>query len=96
MAAALLYAERLPTTPWDQLLAIGVVVTAALVPIAVKIGSGIQEKRTDRLRAEFGPEYERLVQFHGDWRKAEAELARRSRDHRRGRGQESEHGSAHR
>jgi hypothetical protein len=93
MAAALLYAERLPTTPWDQLLAIGVVVTAALVPIAVKIGSGIQEKRTDRLRAEFGPEYERRVQFHGDWRKAEAELARRSRQRRRG-GRESEHGGA--
>jgi hypothetical protein len=53
--------------------------TAALIPIVVRVGSQLQERRTIALREEFGPEYERLVNHHGDWRKAESEMLKRRR-----------------
>jgi hypothetical protein len=75
----LLYAERLPTQPWDQLLAIGVLVSVAAVPVIVRVGSKLQKKRTNRLREAFGPDYEASVQKHGNWRRAESELLKRLR-----------------
>lgn len=81
--ATLLYQERLPAHPYDQLLAAGVLLTAFAIPLVVKLGSSMQQKQTQRLRAEFGPEYERAVNEHGDWRKAEAELRRRMRSQAR-------------
>src|SRR5205085_2691358 len=74
-----LYQERLPVHPWDLLLAAGVLVTAAIVPVIVRVGSRLQEQRTERLRAEFGSEYDDLVNHHGDWRKAESVMVRRRR-----------------
>ena len=57
----------------------GVLLSVAIVPLIVKAGSAWQKKRTDRLRAAFGPEYEECVNEHGDWRKAERVLLRRLR-----------------
>jgi hypothetical protein len=53
---------------------IGVLVALAVVVIAFVL---MQKRRTDELRGKFGPEYERLVQQHGDARHAESELAGR-------------------
>jgi len=53
---------------------IGVLVALAVVVIAFVL---MQKRRTDELRGKFGPEYERLVQQHGDARHAESELASR-------------------
>jgi hypothetical protein len=82
IAALILAGEVLDSHPWDILLAIGVIATLAVVPFAVWIGSRWQEARTERLRAQFGDEYDELVDHHGDWRLAEAEMVRRSREHR--------------
>lgn len=66
--------------PWDPLLATAILLAVAAVPIAVKIGLEIQQKRTRRLREEFGPGYDAAVREHGDWRKAEAALIRQRKD----------------
>lgn len=83
IAALILADEVLDSHPWDILLAIGVIATLAVVPLAVFIGTRWQESRTARLREEFGDEYDELVDHHGDWRRAEAEMVRRSRDRRK-------------
>ena len=77
LIAALLYQELLRSHPIDQLLALSILLAVGSIPLIVRVGSSIQRKRTQRLRAHFGPEYERCVNKHGDWRKAEAELLRK-------------------
>ncbi|HXU24177.1 MAG TPA: hypothetical protein VN697_09130 [Tepidiformaceae bacterium] len=74
--------EILHKWPWDTLLAIAVVGTVALVPIAVAIGSSYQRKRTEQLREEFGPDYDIALNEHGDWRLAERELMERRKKRR--------------
>ena len=58
----------------DPRIIIGVLVAVAVVVIAFVL---MQKRRTDELRAKFGPEYERLVRHHGDARHAESELSDR-------------------
>src|SRR5690349_20605135 len=58
----------------DPKILIGVLVALAVVAIAFVL---MQKRRTDELRAKFGPEYERLVRQHGDARHAESELSER-------------------
>jgi hypothetical protein len=54
------------------------IILAAVVLIAVAAAFYFaQARRSARLRDEFGPEYQRAVQEHGDRGKAEAELAAR-------------------
>ena len=58
----------------DPRIVVGVLVALAVVVIAFVL---TQKRRSDELRGKFGPEYERLVQQHGDARHAESELAER-------------------
>jgi hypothetical protein len=60
----------MPTWAWI-LIAVGVVVAAALVFVALAL------QRTKRLRERFGPEYDRTVEQRGGRREGEAELASR-------------------
>ena len=75
--------ELIDAKPWDPLLGGAIVVSVALVPLLVKLGQGIQRRRTERLRALFGHEYERTVARHGDRWLAERELRKRARDRSR-------------
>jgi hypothetical protein len=59
------------------LLAIVVVATVAFGAMA--LGRNSQSKRRRELRERFGPEYDHLLQQHGDPRRAEAELEARTR-----------------
>ena len=56
---------------------IGIVI-AVIVVVAVVVVASAGMRRA-RLRRQFGPEYDRLVEKHGSKRKAEAELAERER-----------------
>ena len=56
---------------------IGIVI-AVIVVVAVVVVA-LAGMRRARLRRQFGPEYDRLVEKHGSKRKAEAELAERER-----------------
>ena len=56
---------------------IGIVIVVIVVLAAVVVASG--ELRRARLRRQFGPEYDRLVQQLGSRKKADAELAARQR-----------------
>jgi hypothetical protein len=58
--------------------AIAVVVLALL---GFAMGYAVKRQRSQRLRARFGPEYDRTVEAVGDRRRAEQELA--AREHRR-------------
>jgi hypothetical protein len=60
----------MPTWAWI-LIAVGVVVAAVLVFVALAL------QRTKRLRERFGPEYNRTVEQRGGRREGEAELASR-------------------
>jgi hypothetical protein len=53
----------------------------AAVVLCVVVAVGVGRRRTARLREEFGPEYERTLQAHGDQYTAEAELRRRLHEH---------------
>jgi len=59
----------------DPRIVIGVLVAVAVVVVAFVLS---QKRRTDELRGKFGPEYERLVHEHGDPRRAESELTKRT------------------
>ncbi len=54
-----------------------IVVVALLVIAAVVVWAYTRRRRTEDLREQFGPEYERTVRASGDPRRAEAELAAR-------------------
>ena len=56
---------------------IGIVIAVIVVVAVIVVASA--EMRRARLRREFGPEYDRLVEKHGSRRKADAELAERER-----------------
>jgi hypothetical protein len=56
---------------------IGIVIAVIVVVAVVVVASA--EMRRARLRRQFGPEYDRLVEKHGSKRKADAELAERER-----------------
>ena len=56
---------------------IGIVIAVIVVVAAVVVASA--EMRRARLRRQFGPEYDRLVEKLGSKRKADAELAERQR-----------------
>jgi hypothetical protein len=56
---------------------IGIVIVVIVVVAAVVVAAG--EMRRARLRRQFGPEYDRLVQQQGSRKKADAELAARQR-----------------
>ena len=66
--------ELIDAKPWDPLLGASIVVAVAAVPLVVKIGIGMQRRRTERLRREFGDDYAATVVKHGNWRVAEREL----------------------
>src|SRR6266576_4912377 len=56
---------------------IGIVI-AVIVVVAVAVVASAEMRRA-RLRRQFGPEYDRLVEKHGSKKKADAELTERER-----------------
>ena len=56
------------------LVAIIVLVAAALIVAAIVV---MQRRKSEHLKQQFGPEYERTLQLHGNAAKAEAALAER-------------------
>ena len=54
-----------------------VILVIALIAIAISIVLYLRLRRSQVLRKDFGPEYERALDQYGDPRKAEAELAAR-------------------
>jgi len=56
-----------------------VVLIIAIAAIAVAAWMYLRTKQTQRLKSQFGPEYDRLVEERGDARRAEDELARREK-----------------
>lgn len=68
----------MPTWSWVVI----AVVAAVLVLLAVVVGASMmRQKRSERLKNQFGPEYERAVDSSGDQRAAEKELLARERKH---------------
>jgi FtsZ-interacting cell division protein ZipA len=58
------------------LIVAGIIVIAAVIVAAILIQ---RRRRTERLRSQFGPEYDRAVEAKGQRGKAEAELAEREK-----------------
>lgn len=56
-----------------------ILIVVAIAAVAFGVFTYIQKERTRRLRGQFGPEYDRLVQDRGDQRKAEDELLKRQK-----------------
>src|SRR5262245_38686314 len=54
-----------------------IIVVVAVVVLAAVAWMVMRQRRTERLRGRFGPEYDRLVEDNGGRRRAEAELDRR-------------------
>jgi hypothetical protein len=54
-----------------------IIVAAAVTAVALILY--VQKERTRRLRGQFGPEYDRMVDHEGNPRKAEEELAQRQK-----------------
>lgn len=54
-----------------------VIVVAAVLVIALVVGSVMRRRRTKALRGQFGPEYDRAITEAGDRRGAESDLASR-------------------
>jgi hypothetical protein len=69
--------EILDKKPWDPMLAAGVIVVVGLAPLVVTIGNRIQQKRTERLKEEFGPDYDDVLNEIGNRHKAEKLLQQR-------------------
>ena len=53
------------------------IAVAAAVLLALGLAAALMRRRTKRLRQQFGPEYERVLQRHGSRRQTDAELASR-------------------
>jgi hypothetical protein len=66
----------MPAWGW-VLIAIGILAVGALVA-----WQALARKRTERLRGQFGPEYDRAVESDKSKREAEGELAEREKRHR--------------
>src|SRR5690242_16384182 len=68
-------------TAWLVLVAVAVVVVVVAVVLYLqkqhRQQHHRQKRRSDGLHEQFGPEYERTVQQHGDQRRAESELEAR-------------------
>ena len=59
-----------------------VIVIAVVAVVAIVIGFQMaRRKRTERLRGQYGPEYDRAIEHADDQREAESELLDRSRRH---------------
>jgi hypothetical protein len=69
-------AQTATTTPTSTVIII--IVVAALAVIAIVAWLAVRQ-RSQRLRARFGPEYDRTLERAGSRQQAEAELARRER-----------------
>ncbi|OBC10887.1 hypothetical protein A5784_35865 [Mycobacterium sp. 852013-50091_SCH5140682] len=70
----------MPTWSW---IAIAVVVVIIVVLALIAGASIMRKKRSDRLKDQFGPEYERAVDSAGGQRAAEKELLARERKHKK-------------
>ncbi|CRZ15444.1 hypothetical protein [Mycolicibacterium neworleansense] len=68
----------MPTWSW---IVIAVVVVALVLLAVVVAASMMRHKRSERLKDQFGPEYEHAVETAGDQRAAERELLARERKH---------------
>ena len=66
----------MPTWGW---ILIAVLAVIAVLAIVVAVRATLAQKRSERLKEHFGPEYERVVGETGDERSAERELAARER-----------------
>lgn len=60
----------------DPKVVVGIIVVLAIIVIAVLVIAR-RRQRSEHLKHQFGPEYERVLQQHGDASKAEAALAER-------------------
>lgn len=68
----------MPTWSWIVI----AVVALVIVLLAVVVGASMmRQKRSERLKGHFGPEYEHAVETAGDQRAAERELLARERKH---------------
>jgi FtsZ-interacting cell division protein ZipA len=56
---------------------IAVVVVLAVIALALLVAAGLRDRRSQRLKDRFGPEYERTVEETGDRRQAERLLRER-------------------
>src|SRR5215211_4911952 len=54
-----------------------ILVVAVVIAVAVAVWMYLQKRRTEELRGQFGPEYDRAVEGHADRRSAEEELKER-------------------
>lgn len=72
--------EILAKDPWDPALAVVVIFVVGLVPLVVTVGNKMQQKRTERLREEFGPDYDIVLNQTGNRHKAEKILEQRLLD----------------
>ncbi|OMB93065.1 hypothetical protein A5733_16905 [Mycobacterium sp. NS-7484] len=68
----------MPTWSW---IVIAVVVAVIVLLAVVVAASMMRQKRSERLKGQFGPEYERAVETAGGKRAAERELLARKRKH---------------
>lgn len=65
------------------LLIVVVVVVVVIAAIAVAVSAMLRKRRSDRLREEFGPEYERTMRDSDDPRAAESDLRRREKQRKK-------------
>ena len=70
----------MPTWSW---IVIAVVALAIVLLAVVVAASMMRQKRSERLKGQFGPEYERAVEQAGGQRAAERELLARERKHKK-------------
>lgn len=68
----------MPTWSWIVIAVVVVVIVLLAVVVAVSM---MRQKRSERLREQFGPEYEHAVETAGGQRAAERELIARERKH---------------
>ncbi|WKG05363.1 hypothetical protein [Mycolicibacterium sp. HK-90] len=68
----------MPTWSWIVIVVVAVVIVLLAV---VVVASMMRQKRSERLREQFGPEYEHAVETAGGQRAAERELLARERKH---------------
>lgn len=68
----------MPTWSWIVIVVVAVVIVLLAV---VVVAAMMRQKRSERLREQFGPEYEHAVETAGGQRAAERELLARERKH---------------